>query len=570
LGQLGLGTDRSPCFHNQSLPQLCEYLAGKHIVLVAAGSNHTVALTKIAEQIETIVPSSLRALFQANSSAAAEMNRVVEILLQASEPDQPADAVDGVIKEVKAGVEGMLLHASHHLLSRVYDMVEEASAQQQKCAAEAATDLSMLRTEQGTNNNAVQTLEQRITILKKQLKGHEDELTHREERANVLKRATTEKTEMLRAAEIKAERIERALDRLNEADIPLADAWDQWQKKITEGDFKSWSDQDVEVLLGLVGVSTWLPVFKKNSIPPSLYSELTPAILKKASTTSFPLKFGDRCRLLMTIDSILNDSQPTIYGLPQAGEVNIGDVSTWDVATVVRHFRTVCKIEEYARALEREMVIGRVLLTMTDEDLINELNVEGVGMLMKMNTEVQKLVEYTRQKSIQAGRVDIHTIGRFKKTASASVHDHPDISYHLTSDRLVITSASPKKHPTTDTSRRPTIISSQPVPNAVQQPRKLMLKGNARRTIMQTKGNQSPLLLDQAGVDAMNQRARPKPGRGSNISRNNNNTLGSLLEEDAVSYEVIGDEFEDFSGYSPQPPAEVRGSRASPAARQRY
>jgi hypothetical protein len=564
-GQLGLGSDRKPRLEDQHTPQLCEYLVGKNIRFIAGGNNHTIVLTKIADQIETIVPSSLRALFQANSSASTEMNRVVSILLQASDPDQPADAVDGVVKEVKAGVEGMLLHASHHLLSRVYEMVEEHSVQYQDQAAEAASTLSTLREDQSANDNAMDTLQQRISLLKKDLRQQEEELHQREEQAAVLKRSTSEKTELLRAAEIKAERIDRALDRLNEADIPLADAWDQWQTKITEGDFASWSDQDAEVLLGLIGTSTWMPVFKQNRITPSMYSELTPAILRSASTKSFPLKFGDRCRFLMTIDSILHDHQPTIYGLPQPGEVNIADVSSWDVATVVRHFRTVCKLNDGAEALEREMVIGRVLLTMTDEDIINELKVEGMGTLMKMNAEIKKLAEYTRQ----TGQADLRSMGRFNQTAAASAAaanaSQLDITYHLTSDRLVVTSlTSPRKNVTTELiDRRPTIITGMPVPGGTrtqtnQQPRKLKLKGNARRTIVQTKGNQSPMLMDQANLEAMNQRWGAK-----------NAALGSLAEEDEegmVSYEASFDG-DSMNGYSPQPPV---NSRSSGSRRQKY
>ena len=147
----------------------------------------------------------------------------------------------------------MLLHASHHLLSRVQETVEDHSVRQQELISETSDELSKLRAEHTANKNAMMTLEQRITLLKKRLKTDEEEFRRREEDGHVLRRTMTEKTEMLRSAEVRAERMGNVLDRLSEADVPLADAWEQWQGKVSGLIEHSWPDRYYLLILCALG-----------------------------------------------------------------------------------------------------------------------------------------------------------------------------------------------------------------------------------------------------------------------------------------------------------------------------
>eukprot|EP00300_Choanocystis_sp_HF-7_P002404 c11833_g1_i1.p1 GENE.c11833_g1_i1~~c11833_g1_i1.p1 ORF type:complete len:889 (+),score=210.24 c11833_g1_i1:47-2668(+) len=178
-----------------------------------------------------------------------------------------------------------------------------------------------------------------------------------------------------------------ALSKADHAAQQVSRHWTDFLLKLTKNNFDSWTENDLTTLLVCLGMPP--ETLQKAGIEPTMLDCIEDSVLRDIRINDRTLSFGDRRLLLIAIRGLISTTRvpaldpghlPTRselvcylmqWGLkvqlPPNASKPPKHMLLWTLADVMNHFRSV-GLEQCAETLERERVVGPVLLTLSRKD----------------------------------------------------------------------------------------------------------------------------------------------------------------------------------------------------------
>lgn len=151
--------------------------------------------------------------------------------------------------------------------------------------------------------------------------------------------------------------------------IPYQQQWDSTHAKLERNGFADWTQVDLVIVLGLLGLSNHEGVLEScGLLDPSLFGTLTRETLLRhtvdmgQSTPVLVMAFGDAELLLAAVASI-NEG----LGIPDCS----GDPKkprSWSSGMVYKHFNTLAGLESISNMLQAEAVGGEALFQLASAE----------------------------------------------------------------------------------------------------------------------------------------------------------------------------------------------------------